>query len=242
MKHHRTTLIVLTAAVALGSCANSPEPASDAPDSDPEDAAGNTGVDQTQTDCMRWRASGCADPRPGDTDADGWLVGEDCDDYASYRHPGATEVECNGIDEDCDGVDTCVPDRDGDGDPDSSDCAPEDPAIGVLNADILCNGIDENCDGRDACDGDGDGDSNAIDCDDSDPLRGPSRTEIVCDGTDQDCVRGDCCDQDDDGDGYACRDDCNDGSQLVHPGAGTPLGCYVEDRNCDGVVDGTDCL
>ena len=44
-------------------------------------------------------------------------------------------------------VNAPISDRDGDGDPDSTDCAPEDSAVHD-GAEELCNGIDDDCDGE----------------------------------------------------------------------------------------------
>lgn len=93
----------------------------------------------------------------------------------------------------------------------------------------------------DICDSDGDGSSDNHDCAPDDPAIHPYAREINCNGIDENCSRGDCCDQDDDDDGFACREDCDDGDQLAYPGAPTPPGCYIRDRNCDGVIDGIDC-
>jgi hypothetical protein len=198
-------------------------------------------VDEVGADCLVRGAVGCADPRAGDEDADGFPVEIDCDDHDPWRWPGRNEVACNGFDEDCDGEDECKPDADGDGDADETDCAPTEPGISTIGFEILCNGIDENCDGIDACDRDGDGETGVYDCADDDADRHHAARETICDGVDQDCDSTDCCMNDEDGDGVSCRDDCNDRSALAHPGADVARGCYSEDRDCDGEIDGLDC-
>lgn len=62
-----------------------------------------------------------------DDDGDGDPSSRDCDDHDPTRHHGAVEVQCDGIDQNCDGVDTC--DHDLDGFVDAIDCAPYDPTI-----------------------------------------------------------------------------------------------------------------
>jgi cysteine-rich repeat protein len=42
-----------------------------------------------------------------DHDCDGAWEGPDCDDYNAAVHPGAAEIECNAVDEDCSGADSC---------------------------------------------------------------------------------------------------------------------------------------
>lgn len=42
-----------------------------------------------------------------DHDCDGSWEAPDCDDYNAAVHPGAAEISCNGIDEDCSGADRC---------------------------------------------------------------------------------------------------------------------------------------
>jgi len=64
-----------------------------------------------------------------DNDHDGEPASHDCDDSDPTRHHGAVEVQCDGIDQNCDGVDSC--DHDGDGTPDDLDCAPYDPSITI---------------------------------------------------------------------------------------------------------------
>ena len=40
-----------------------------------------------------------------DYDADGYISSDDCDDMNAAIHPGAEEIENNGVDEDCNGLD-----------------------------------------------------------------------------------------------------------------------------------------
>lgn len=102
-------------------------------------------------------------------------------------------------------------DRDGDGDPDATDCAPADPTVSH-NAEDVCNGVDDDCDGEidegpagypDA-DGDGYGEADhwqtwceafvdvplvpdGSDCNDRDASVHPAAADPFCDGVDQDC-------------------------------------------------------
>ena len=55
--------------------------------------------------------SDCNDPGEGlETDP-----ATDCDDTESSAYPGATEIVADGIDQDCNGMETCYVDADGDG-------------------------------------------------------------------------------------------------------------------------------
>ena len=60
-----------------------------------------------------------------DADGDGVESPIDCDDDDPTRGQLVREILCDGLDQNCDGIDDC--DRDGDGAVDRQDCAPDDP-------------------------------------------------------------------------------------------------------------------
>jgi hypothetical protein len=174
-----------------------------------------------------------------DYDVDGFLESEDCDDADATVYPGAEEIVGDGVDNDCDGTETCYADADGDGH------ASDDGAT-VFSEDSDCD--DE---------GEATADAPRDDCDDSTALARPGGTEIPGDGVDQDCNGADLCYADLDGDGYRsssggtvesvdmdCDDegeatsddpatDCNDTNPSISPAAvETPAN--GQDEDCNG--------
>ncbi len=160
----------------------------------------------------------------GHTHCPGHFGQVDCDDTKVNVHPGATDVEDNGVDEDCDGEDAhheydCIDvDQDGYGRSRGHDCPR----------------------------------SNLIDCDDGDPNVNPGAVEIPDNGKDDDC-KGDgdfhreakCTDED--GDGFGIRGasdcighegevDCNDDDPEINPMAHEIPGNDV-DEDCDGLAE-----
>ena len=155
-----------------------------------------------------------------DLDGDSFSEPADCDDTNPDVNPAATEVGCNGIDDDCNPA--TLDDDDGDGDTYSDcdgDCDDADAAVNPGAVEVLCNTIDDDCDAAtlDAFDDDGDGVSTCDDdCDDDDGSVYPGATEIDCNGIDDDCDPATVDALDNDGDGVSvCDDDCNDDNANV---------------------------
>jgi len=168
-----------------------------------------------------------------DDDGDGVPSPGDCNDLDPAIYPGADEIGCNGIDDDCDPLTSDLVDEDGDGtsvclgdcddtDPDRTDLTmvfrdADMDGFGVGQAVELC-GIP--FDGSDA-----DGD-----CDDQDASVYPGAEEVLYDGIDQDC---DGFDLDDvDGDGATGPEDCDDTDPERYPNAKDVPGDGI-DQDCN---------
>jgi len=158
----------------------------------------------------------------------------DCDDTDPYSYPGAPETPDDGIDQDCNGVDSvsCFEDADFDG----------------FGGQVVVVGPDGDCDdpGESAVD---------TDCDDTRNTVFPGAPEVPNDGVDQDCDNEDTvsCFQDADQDGYgegvvvlasdgSCdladgestlSSDCDDLDATVFPGAAEVPDDTV-DQDCNG--------
>jgi large repetitive protein len=185
-------------------------------------------------------ANCAAEPDGDDTDfdGDGFSPPADCEDYNNTKYPGATEIPCDGQDQDCSGGADFCPDTDQDGSPDHLDCDDNNPNISPLVAEITCDNIDQNCNGLDLCiaDADQDGSPDAVDCNDTNPNISPLVVELNnCDNIDQDCNGTDLCETDVDNDGSYAEDDCDDNNPFIKP-EGLEY-CNEIDDDCDDEVD-----
>jgi len=164
--------------------------------------------------------------------------GGDCDDTDGAVNPDGTEMPSDGVDSNCDGLEQCYVDEDGDG--------YRTPDEAVVESELT------------DCVGDGlaGSDAPATDCDDT--LGGvyPGASETVGDSIDANCDGLELCYADLDGDGYRtadvvqsldtdCEDvgeadvdallvDCDDSRATVNPGAEEIPGDGL-DQDCDGI-------
>jgi hypothetical protein len=181
----------------------------------------------------------------------------DCDDRRADVNPLAPEVCGDGIDQNCDGHDIPCTDSDGDGDPDSTDCAPTNPKIHHPQTDPKSPHYDPFPEAANCC-GYSLGKTGAAETllFENDPTCHPG----TCgDGIDQDCSAGgkpegdEKCIADQDCDTYpaaamqndGCKapsgqppgNDCDDCDPAINPAA-TDV-CNGKDDNCNGKVDET---
>ncbi len=194
-----------------------------------------------------------ADPEtvtnPLDTDTDDGGASDGAEDLNG--NGAIDEGEVDPLDPDDDGQ---VVDSDDDGDPDATDCAPDDPSV-HHGAEESCNGADDNCNGE-VDEGLLDTDADALpDCldddDDNDGLTDEEEAELGTDPLDRDTdndgiddgeevVEGedgyvtDPVDADTDDDGIA------DGEEVVEGADGFVTDPTNEDTDSDGVNDGTE--
>ncbi len=157
----------------------------------------------------------------------------DCDDSEFGVNPQAAEIVADAVDQNCDAVDDCWADADGDGF--------GTPLVQIAGIDLTCGGYGES--------------SNADDCNDGSAAIYLGAPETPGDGVDQDCDLRDDCFEDLDLDGYgslavilgqdltcalsgesANSDDCDDGDPAIRP---TAVETAVDgiDQDCDGADD-----
>ncbi|MFN3197718.1 MAG: MopE-related protein, partial [Bradymonadia bacterium] len=104
-------------------------------------------------------------------------------------NPGAAEILRNGIDDDCNPATNDLPDADGDGFYEDTDCDDSNANVNPDAVEIPGNGLDDDCDAStfDGADNDSDGYDESTDCDDNNAAVNPGADEVVGNGIDDDC-------------------------------------------------------
>lgn len=154
---------------------------------------------------------------------------EDCDDADPARSPDQAEVPADGVDQDCDSLEACYVDEDGDSYGDrqtqngtdftctaagsserAGDCDHSEVGVNPMAEEVAADAVDQNCDGEEDCYVDADGDGHGI------SERKPSSSlECVAAGV------------------APLKDDCDDTNGLVHPEAEEKAADGI-DQDCDG--------
>ena len=118
----------------------------DCDDNDPNEFRGQTWYKDTDDDGYSDGTSATQCERPDGYKIVDELIADsgDCDDDDATVNPGATEVTCDGIDNDCDPTTPDNPDVDQDG---YGDCDDNNPAVNPGAEEICDDGIDNDCDG-----------------------------------------------------------------------------------------------
>ncbi|MEC7947835.1 MAG: MopE-related protein, partial [Myxococcota bacterium] len=129
----------------------------------------------TDSDGDGYRADSAATVVSADADCDdsgealATAPATDCNDGDATVNPGAAEVVADGIDSDCDGIETCYVDADGDGYAEASGAT-------VASSDADCGDAGEAL-----------ATAPRTDCDDSEGTVNPGEDEVCNDGLDNDC-------------------------------------------------------
>lgn len=158
-------------------------------------------------------------------------IGGDCNDSDSDIYASSTEIIGDGVDQDCDGGDTCYLDLDGDG---------VGSAAATPSGDLDCSDALES--------------SETGDCNDLNVSINPDEIDVPGDGVDQDCDGDELCFEDADDDGFGgtdtvasadldCQDagesgtslDCDDSDEGISPA--DVEACDGSDNDCDGNID-----
>ena len=147
-----------------------------------------------------------------DDNAEEWTEGADCAPSDPAIHAGASDdippFIGDGVDQNCDGMETCYADSDNDGEADAAGGT-------IYSADLDCTDPGESA-------------STGLDCDDSDPSVYTGASEVTADGVDQNCNGLESCYKDDDGDTFAGSNtaeiDAVGGEMQLTPNTGTHEG------------------